>query len=120
MRLRVPDSGSFADALLHSLGDPTTLASGDWIADAVTAEQLDEAIAALSRGDIEFFILEDGDDFLQVAGDGEGPFQVELSEDAEMRTLAGGARMPAMREIVHAYRRGDTAWRAAPWTPLTT
>lgn len=119
MRLRLPDSGSVLGALVGSLGDPATPSSGNWTTESVTAEQLDEALTALCRGDLEFLILEAGEDFLQVAGEGDGPYQIEVSEHGEMRALAAGALLAAMREIVHAYRRGDTGWRDAAWTPLT-
>ncbi len=119
MRLRLPDTGSLFDTLLRSLGDPIATSSGDWATDAPSAEQLDDSLAALARGDIEYVILEDDEDFLQVAGEGDGPYQVQVSEQAKMREIAGGTSAAAMREIVQAYRRGDPGWRDAAWTPMT-
>ena len=45
--------------------------------------QLDEALSALTRGDVEYLILEEGDCFLQVAGEGDGPYQVQRSDGGD-------------------------------------
>jgi hypothetical protein len=118
MRLRVPDGGSLIDALLGSLGDPSPAASGDLGIDDVSAAQLTDALAALVRGDVEYVILEDGDDFFQVAGQGEGPYAVEFSQQGQLREIAGGTDVTAMHSLVTAYHRGDQIWRSANWTPV--
>ena len=118
MRLRVPDSGSLVDALIGSLGDPSHAVSGDLGIDDASPEQLNDALDALVRGDIEYVMLEDGDDFLQVAGEGDGPYQVEVSQQERLREIPGGMDAPSMRALVAAYHRGDSAWRTANWTPV--
>ena len=75
MILRLPESGSLVASLLSGLDQVSGSAGGDTV-DDVSPEQLDEALAAMRRGEIEYVIVEDGDDFIQAAGDGEGPYQV--------------------------------------------
>lgn len=116
MDLRWPDSGSLLDSLLSEAGDPATSGSGG-LSD-VTPEHLDAAIAALQRGDVEYLILEDGARFLQAAGEGDGPYQVQVTNDGEtLHDIDDGVDAVTMQRILRAYLRGDDTWRAAPWTP---
>ena len=38
-----------------------------------------DALDAMTRGEIEYVILEEGDEFLQAAGDGAGPYALQFS-----------------------------------------
>ena len=116
MDLRWPDSGSLLDALFSDAGHPAPSESGSLA--GVTVAQLDEAIAAMQRGDIEYVILEDGQRFMQAAGEGDGPYQVQVTHDGEtMHDVDGGADAETMQRILRAYLHGDDAWRHAPWVP---
>jgi hypothetical protein len=116
MDLRWPDSGSLLDTLFSDAGN--TAMSGSGSLPGVTPAQLDEGLAALQRGDVEYLILEDGPRFLQAAGEGGGPYQVQVTGDGEtMHDVDGGADATTMQRILHAYLRGDVAWRDAPWVP---
>ncbi|WP_291980522.1 hypothetical protein [Luteitalea sp.] len=116
MDLRWPDSGSLLDSLLSEAGDPATTGSGGL--SGVTPAHLDAALAALQRGDVEYLILEDGARFLQAAGDGDGPYQVQVTNDGEtMHDIDDGVDAVTMQRILRAYLRGDHTWRDAPWTP---
>lgn len=115
MRLRVPGSGSFIETLFTSHGLPP---SADDAIEAPTIAQLDEAIAALSRGEIEYVILENEDDFLQIADAGDGRVIVQVSQQDEMQEIAGGTTVAEAMPIVAAYLRGDPGWRAAAWVPM--
>jgi hypothetical protein len=116
MDLRWPDSGSLLDSLFSDAGNPAMSSAGTL--SAVTPAQLDDALGALQRGDIEYLILEDGAGFLQAAGEGDGPYEVEVTADGEtMHGVDSGADAATMRGILHAYLRGDAAWRDAPWVP---
>jgi hypothetical protein len=117
MNLRVPDSGSLLGALLDSLGQTSELHSGDQAIASVTPAQLDEALAALTRGDIEYVVIEDGERFLQAAGDGEGPYSVQV-DDGTLREISGGTDAATMRRIMHAYLAGDARWRDGAWTDV--
>lgn len=116
MDLRWPDSGSLLDSLFSDAGHPATSGSGSL--SGVTPAQLDEALAGMQRGDIEYVILEDGPRFLQAAGEGDGPYQVQVTDDGEtMCDVDGGADATTMQRILHAWLRGDDAWRDARWVP---
>ena len=105
--------------MLDGLGTPSYSAAGDLSIAGVTDAQLDDALAALSRGDIEYVILEDDDHFLQAAGEGDGPYQVQRSDGGEtMHEIVGGITGTAMRQLLHDYLRGDARWMAAAWTAM--
>jgi len=112
MLMRLPESGSLAASLLSSLG--RTVADGTGIAvDGVGEAQLADALAALSRGDIEYVILEAGDEFVQAAGEGDGPYALQFSPASGdgLQEVPGGVVAAAVRDALKAYRRGDPAWR---------
>lgn len=116
MRLRWPDSGSLIDSLCSGSSQTSTSGSGSLA--GVTTLQLDDALAALQRGELEYVILEDGDRFLQTAGDGDGPYQVQVTEDGGMlHDVDGGTDAATMHRIVRAYLHGDATWRNALWEP---
>ncbi|HTV02755.1 MAG TPA: hypothetical protein VMF13_19555 [Luteitalea sp.] len=117
MHLRLPDSGSLIQALFSPSGDAAQPPSAD-VVDDVTPEQLAAAIAAMVRGDIEYLGLEHGAGFLQAAGEGEGPYEVQVTRDGDIfHDVAGGADKDTMTRIVTAYLRRDPSWRDAPWAP---
>jgi hypothetical protein len=120
MLMRLPDSGSLLGSIVNGLGH--TLADGTGIAvDVVTETQLVEALAAMASGDLEYVILEDGDAFVQAAGDGAGPYALQFSppSGAGMEQVRGGVPEGAMRAALLAYRRGDPGWRSPfEWSPM--
>jgi hypothetical protein len=107
MNLRLPESG-LLESLLNGLGE----AHGGGV-DSVTTAQLIEAMAAMERGDIEYVILENGDEFLQAAGIGEGPYALEFSPSSggAMEEARGGVDARTARAVFLAYHRNDPAWR---------
>jgi hypothetical protein len=112
MLMRLPDSGSLAASFLSSLG--RTVVDGSGIAvDGVDDAQLTGALDALSRGDIEYVILEAGDEFVQAAGEGDGPYALQFSPASGdgLQEVPGGVGAAAVREALQAYHRGDPAWR---------
>ena len=101
MEMRVPSGGSFLD----SLG--TTLPRGsDAAVDDVTIEQLQEALGAIRQGHIEYIVLSEGDSFLQIAGDGDGPYQVEYNPgraEDQIRSVAGAPYATAAAAMQQCY-----------------
>ena len=119
MNLRLPDSGSLFGALLDGLGQTSEFNSGDQAIASVTAAQLDEALAAMTRGDIEYVVIEDGDRFLQAAGDGDGPYDVQVDDGSgTLREITGGTDATTMRRVMHAYLAGDASWGDGAWTTV--
>jgi hypothetical protein len=115
MNLRLPDSGSLLGSVLSGLGR-SAIDDGSGIAiPAVTEAQLAEAIAAMTRGDIEYVILESGDAFLQAAGEGQGPYALQFSpaSGAAMIEVPGGVDANTMRAVLLGYYAGDPGWRGA-------
>ena len=72
MNLRLPPSGSLLESLLNHLGTAPNDPSGDLTLEGVTEAHLVDALDALERGDVEYAILEHGDEFLQAAGTDDG------------------------------------------------
>lgn len=112
MNLRLPESGSFVESLLNSLGRTVANASPGSTVGDVTEPQLSSALDALVRGDIEFVVLENGDDFLQAAGGPPFTLQHHDSQTSAMSAAAGGVDERTLRAAFSAYVRGDASWRA--------
>jgi hypothetical protein len=120
MLMRLPESGSVIGSIAGGLGRTTMDGTGIAV-DAVTEPQLGDALDAMARGDIEYVILEDGDAFVQAAGDGAGPYALQLSPGSGdgLQEVRGGVGGETMRGVLLAYRRGDPAWcGSCRWTPL--
>jgi len=119
MELHVPSGGSWFDALVR--GDTSgvnDLASGDIALADVGPAQLDEAIAALTRGDIEYLALHDGGTFLQVAGAGSGPYEIEFNPGqlSEQVRVPDGIAVDAVRQTLQTFLARDPAWAGTlPW-----
>jgi hypothetical protein len=113
MDLRLPGSGSMLEVLLDNLGKTAADPTGASVVSSVSEEQLERALDALERGEIEYIILEDGEAFLQAAGDGAGPYAVQFSPGTgqDLIEISAGADVNTMRETLRRYRRGDPAWR---------
>ena len=111
MNLRLPESGSLVESLLNSLGRTVADAQAGSTVPGVTEPQLTTALDALVRGDIEFVVLEDGDDFLQAAG--ESPFALQHNDGktSTMSAAAGGVDERTLRAAFSAYLHGDPRWR---------
>jgi hypothetical protein len=112
MLMRLPESGSLLATLANGLG--RTITDGEGMAiEAVAEGQLVEALSALARGEIEYVILEEGDEFVQAAGEGAGPYALQFNPagGAGLQDVPGGVSEAAMREALLAYRRGGTGWR---------
>jgi hypothetical protein len=120
MHMRLPDTGSLTASFLGSLGQ--TIADGTGVTvEGVTEAQLGEALAALARGEIEYVILESGEEFVQAAGEGAGPYALQFNPAADdgLLEVPGGVSDAAMRSALMAYRRGEADWRRPfQWLPL--
>jgi hypothetical protein len=118
MNLHLPSSGSLIEALLNNLGNTVADADGGTLVAAVSETQLDQALDAMKRGDIEYVILEDGDAFLQAAGEGDGPYVVQFTPGSEQNLidLRGGATAATVRDVFRSFLRGEVGWRIRyPW-----
>jgi hypothetical protein len=112
MLMRLPDSGSLIASFVSGLGH--TVADGNGLAvEGVSEGQLGDALAALARGELEYVILEHGDEFVQAAGEGEGPYALQFNPASGdgLLEVPGGVGDAAMRAALRAYLRGDPAWR---------
>ncbi len=124
MDMKWPGSGSWIDALLQD--GSSALDTGDgYVVRDVSETQLLEAVDAMVRGDIEFVILESGGDkgdaFIQAAGQGDGPYEINYkpANDDTLQAVPGGVSGDAMRAALVSYRRGDGRWHGAHrWAPL--
>lgn len=78
----------------------------------VGEREIADALDALERGDIEYVILEDGEEFVQAAGSGAGPYAVEWQPrgGGPLREVPGGASAETMRSVIGAFGRRDATW----------
>jgi hypothetical protein len=120
MNMRLPEESSWLEALSGGTNAPGAPVSGNTV-DEVTEAQLIAALEAMVTGDIEYVILEHGDAFLQSAGAGDGPYQLEFraNSDAPSVEVEGGVNRTGVRQVMLAYRRGDANWRQPfAWTAM--
>ena len=112
MELRIPSGAGLLDSLLRDTTTPSGLVGGDAVVVGVTPAQLDDAIAGLERGDIEYLGLHDGGAFVQVAGDGGGPYQLELNPGRveDQVRVPGGVSAAGMRSALHGFLVADQTW----------
>ena len=120
MDMKLPGSGSWLDGLLGDSTGALTDTTGV-VVSAVTEPQLSGAIDAMVRGEIEFVILEDGDAFMQSAGQDNGPYELNYrtADDETLYEVPGGVTAAAMRTALLSYRRDEASWHAAHrWSPV--
>jgi len=111
MRMRIPVGSSWFSTFFDDTRIDAGVSEHDYF-DDVSSEALGSALDALSRGEIEFVILEAGDDFVQAAGDGDGRYQLEhFAEDGTV-TASADASFAAVAAVFNSYMTGDEAWRA--------
>lgn len=119
MELRVPGSAGLLSILAIDASDLARTPGGDDAIADVTAAQLDQAIDAMVQGHIEYVALHHGPTFLQTAGDGDGPYELELHHHGVdgFDHVRGGVNADAMRAALHGFRSQDRAWSAPyPWS----
>ena len=112
MELRVPSGASLLDSLLRDTTTPAGLVGGDAVIAGVTSAQLDDAIAGLRRGEIEYLGLHHGEAFVQVAGEGDGPYLLELNPGRveDQVRVPGGVSAAGMRAALHGFLVEDPTW----------
>jgi hypothetical protein len=120
MNLRLPASGLLLESLLGGLGTPG-IEPGNTTVRHPTPDQLSAAIEAMAGGHMEYVILEEGGQFLQAAGDGNGPYALQYFAGAgePIIEVPGGVDAETVRTVLAAYLRGEPAWRGAlAWQPV--
>ena len=109
MDLRFP-GGAGPSSFFGSL--PMVGAGGAQVVPA-TPEALEELLRAVWEGWIEFLIVEEGDVFVQVAGQGEGPYvlQYQPPGGADMLQVPGaGVDGQTMCTVLRKVVAGDPSW----------
>ena len=111
MEMHLPGGSSWFDEFFDAGHDAYD--GGDQaVVPDVSGEELDAALAAMQRGDIEFVTLVDGDEFAQAAGDGDGPYLLEHHGGPRGAvTAVSNAPFDVVTAVLTSYRSGDGAWR---------
>jgi hypothetical protein len=124
VNLRVPAASSLLDLLLDARAwgaSPPPDAGSGQVVENVTEDQFAQALNALEAGHIELVILEDGEEFLQIAGEGEGPYALQFGPGApqEMLVVPKGVTRDSAGTAMSSFLRGDGEWREiGVWEPL--
>jgi hypothetical protein len=123
MELRMPsDASSFATWFGADVTDLVHgSANGDAALSDITPERLDQALAALEQGHVEYLGLHEGEAFLQVAGEGAGPYQIELHPGPPgfPVSVPAGVTVEAVRYALHGFLTSDPTWaQPFPWEPM--
>jgi hypothetical protein len=119
VQLRIPSDAGFLSAFGADLSDLAT-GPGDAAVDDVTAERLDQAIDAMAAGHLEYVGLHDGAAFLQAAGEGAGPYLLELhpGDGSPYVRVPQGITLESVRYALQASLARDPDWpRAFTWQP---
>ena len=99
MEMHLPGGSSWFDEFFDDGHDAYD--GGDQaVVPDVSGEELDAALAAMQRGDIEFVTLVDGDEFAQADGGPRGAV-----------TAVSNAPFDVVTAVLTSYRSGDGAWR---------
>jgi hypothetical protein len=122
VELRTPDTGGLIGYLLAAGGRSglEEFTSSDVVGEVTEADLLG-ALDFMARGDIEYVILEDGERFLQAAGYGDGPYDLQYSfgDPDAMTQVPGGVDRDGVRDAMTSFLRADTTWQTArEWAPL--
>lgn len=113
INMRLPDSGALLESMLDGLSGPETSGDATFVED-VNDAQLVAALGAMERGDIEYVILERGDEFLQAAGERTGPYALQFQPSSgDMLEVRGGVDAATARAAMLGYHRGDPGWRGS-------
>jgi hypothetical protein len=116
VNLRLPGGTSILDILT---GSPETGGGvgGGAVVPRVTPDQLQEALASLRAGHVEFVILEDDPGFQQVAGDGNGPYVLERHAGDGSPPLIAAAPLSfeQVHRAMHAYLAGQLEHDGVQW-----
>lgn len=120
MDLRFPSGSAGLSSFLTDLGSHAgTAASGVLPA---TPERLEELLRALWQGWVEFLIVEEGDVFVQVAGEGAGPYQLQYQPPgggAMLQAAGGVIDGLTMCDVLRKVVAGDPGWHAGvAWEPF--
>jgi len=89
---------------------------------APSAAQVSSAIEGLAEGWIEYVILQEGDEFVQAAGEGNGPYRLERCEGdpAGIWYADGPIDRSTLTTVLLSFHRRDADWTAhVPWLPNT-
>lgn len=119
--MRIPGGFSLFESLLAS-DDQFVARLGNEIPD-VSEGDLDLALEALRRGDIEFITLIDGDEMTQAAGEGDGPYYLEHQPTPDgPLTSVDNAPFEVVAVTLRSYRAGDDGWKKVlpPATGVTS
>jgi hypothetical protein len=121
VELRIPGGADLLSIFGVDLSD-LAHGPGDTAVDDVTPERLDQAIDSMARGHLEYVGLHEGPTFLQAAGEGAGPYVIELHPDAgdAYVHVPEGVTPEAVRYALHGFLQHDPTWmQAFPWQPAT-
>jgi hypothetical protein len=113
--------GSLLGALFDSPSSSQSIAAGGHSGVPATAEALEQLLSSLWSGYIEYVIVAEGPVFVQIAGEGEGPYLLEHcpGEDAPMWCVEGGVDGLTACNVLRKVVAGDPNWASGlAWTQL--
>lgn len=118
MELHLPGGGGFLDALLDT--NQAYEGPSDTVIPNATHENLTDALAMLERGDSEYLILQDGDRFIQAAGDSTSGYTLEYNEgstNTQFRATNPKLSAAQITDAFGSYLAHDPSWETRfSWT----
>ena len=123
MELRIPGGGAFLTGMFGGqdgglVGSESVIVAAE---PDLTPAHLDEVLARLNRGEIEYVSLTHEPAFLQAAGEGVGPYQLEYNPGQleNQVGVAGGVPLDDVRRVFLAFMAGDPSWsKSHEWRNL--
>ena len=121
MDLLFPSGGAGLLDLMSGSSSFGDLADAGHHRTPASPETLERLLASLWQGEIEYLIVEEGPVYVQIAGDGDGPYMLQYcpGDDVPMWQVEPGVDGTTACNVVRRVVAGDPAWAAGiEWVPL--
>jgi hypothetical protein len=112
MEIHLPDGNNFIDMLVRA--DNAYIGDSDAVIPDADETKLNDALAALERGDVEYVVLADGARFLQAAGDARSGYVLEYNDGSDKEQFRATRQNIKGTEIADAFRsylNRDGRWK---------
>lgn len=120
MDIHIPDGNNFIDILVSA--DTAYRGENDAVIPNADETKLNDALAALERGEVEYVVLSDGARFMQAAGDARSGYVLEYNDGADDAMMHAQGKITGAQivDAMQAYLRRDDTWRGAfRWERIT-
>lgn len=102
MEIHLPDGSNWIDLLVST--DTAYHGDSDAVIPDADETKLNDALAALERGEVEYVVLADGTRFMQAAGDARSGYVLEYNDGSDKEQFRATRQNIQAAEIADAFR----------------